>query len=242
MYKGVETTSSLSFGRPGRWPMAASETSRHFFSDDSEESTTRDLDDLSSSPPKSSAKAAPFGPCTTTTGAVSTQRISFIDPGLGRLDAAASIETTHTHLLAHTRVCPTPCVWRLFLSNPSAPSKRKTASMQQRTPPLPLPSPPPPQRQRWRLLLLPLVLLVLIDAAAAFAPSGPAAAAAASSSYQHRGRSLRAGLLDGLLGAAPASKSATAASTKQRVQLGDLKVSPMGVGTWSWCVVKWFDG
>ncbi len=86
-------------------------------------------------------------------------------------------------------------------------------------------------RRTGLFLLLMLLVLVIIDATAA----------AFCHPQQHlhcRGRSLRAGLLDGLLGA-PSASSATGAGSKKRVKLGDLSVSPIGVGTWSWWVGTW---
>ena len=78
-----------------------------------------------------------------------------------------------------------------------------------------------------------LLLLLLADAAGAFAFHQQLR----PPTSRGRGRGvLHAGLLDGLLGGgvSAASRPGTSASGKQRVQLGDLRVSPMGVGTWSW--------
>jgi hypothetical protein len=57
------------------------------------------------------------------------------------------------------------------------------------------------------------------------APAPPSSTAAAGPLYAGR-------LFDGLFKGA--SSTATSSSSSQRVQLGDLQVSPMGVGTWAW--------
>lgn len=87
-------------------------------------------------------------------------------------------------------------------------------------------------------LLLLLLLSLLADAAGAFVFHHQQLRLPTSRGrVLRRGRGvLHAGLMDGLLGgaASAASRPGTSASSKQRVQLGDLRVSPMGVGTWSW--------
>ena len=90
-----------------------------------------------------------------------------------------------------------------------------------------------PRSQRGPLAAL--LLLLLADAAGAFAFHHQQLRP--TSRERGRGRGvLHAGLLNGLLGggASATSRPGTSASGKQRVQLGDLRVSPMGVGTWSW--------